>query len=1232
MSTNTSFSEVDTGMSQPRGRCIQRTLTSRCRDRDKPYRKRVQKSPSSNYPSELPKHVAGDTMYLVHVPPNTANEPPVSFAERPSQSVPSYISQESPHRSQSRQESSSKLEMHTLLSPTDTYKQQYGDYCTSISVESDMDTSDHSTPAFNFSPSVKTNVTVRKLVSFLQKKYKEMKSQLEPNELADIVFSKGLITEIDMEIIDEMKHRIEKCDKLIKSIVTMSRKAHNEEWFVGKILDSFKKAKCGRLMDDFDNFEEPNHFNKPRTLDTAVDVTEDKAWTKRLSYILRLIGDEIDLLDIIDTLLVKEILTFKEHQSILDASPNSNKLKELEESISRKTKNHFIEFYSVLESEYPSELKLVENDTASPMDTTKASDSPVIEMEDFKEVAVGMDVVGETSINVVMVGPRGEAREVEQMIVEQNSPKPADFLVQMVSEDMQCGVKKVVFSCIEITFECMSERSRMLLLQKCEASDKFLERWVREMIDRSKIDNLKRKEVKQVNLKIQINWPDFIISRQDIARNYVYLKTNLEPKHYSKIFQKRRRTSGMVLINNEEEDEKTKCKKFILFMVTNEHAPLEKFSAELKGTKIIEHIKGNSKYYKTCACKLTKKKIVEHFTFLEKEMKDVDKMVEIFIDFYTLNNDKSETNERKANAYKTLNDDKNKKRNELEPSMTEAFLRMILKSENDDIQVCLFGEALVDTDQENILRKVSGIKTEVSADFYLTKDDIRRNENFLLQEMEPMLFVTMLSDQDIREQIVETNSREQRCKLFLNFLKKCESTVIEKFTSELQRLNLKSIINYLYSSRRQGHYVTKDDISQNKAFLEDMLEPKKLPDIFTSDGRLDVIMCTDEHVFKRFTTYLENEKPEIVTYLVQSREEDMNMRSVKESLIEAYSCIVSEIEPKRIKELFVEKGEISKDVYNSICSKPTRRGRAIELMSKVIAGPLSRAQCMIEALEFYGYRSLIQQIRKYGETFKRCPRIYRLRQGVRQSVVFEGTMHIKYDSEETPGLLNSLSNCDPDHSEQFVTKWLNENPDLSATSLTFDALDEYIFPDIDVSATQLRNEMNEDIFLNHDHAPKESNTPISVSVAEDCPQVFDPPSPYDLDLLDDFVSFNKTSSFVKNTDCPNEQKLNTFINQRHYTKSPSNDSRNSSPSCFNFTRNDESREKKGAASTILSADEDSRSFTEMFEGNFERVRHDLTSISNEYTKGQSTEQLRHNDQSWGLSEEETVKNTKEDIE
>lgn len=52
----------------------------------------------------------------------------------------------------------------------------------------------------------------------------------------------------------------------------------------------------------------------------------------------------------------------------------------------------------------------------------------------------------------------------------------------------------------------------------------------------------------------------------------------------------------------------------------------------------------------------------------------------------------------------------------------------------------------------------------------------------------------------------------------------------------------------------------------------------------------------------------------------------------------------------------------------------------------------------------------------------------------------------------------------------------------------------------------------------------------------------------------------------------------------------------------------------------------------MFEGNFERVRHDLTSISNEYTKGQSTEQLRHNDQSWGLSEEETVKNTKEDIE
>jgi hypothetical protein len=67
--------------------------------------------------------------------------------------------------------------------------------------------------------------------------------------------------------------------------------------------------------------------------------------------------------------------------------------------------------------------------------------------------------------------------------------------------------------------------------------------------------------------------------------------------------------------------------------------------------------------------------------------------------------------------------------------------------------------------------------------------------------------------------------------------------------------------------------VTKDDISRNRAFLEDMLESKKLQDIFTSDGRLDVIMCTDEHVFKRFTTYLEKEKPEIVTFLVQSREE-----------------------------------------------------------------------------------------------------------------------------------------------------------------------------------------------------------------------------------------------------------------------------------------------------------------------------------------------------------------------
>lgn len=84
--------------------------------------------------------------------------------------------------------------------------------------------------------------------------------------------------------------------------------------------------------------------------------------------------------------------------------------------------------------------------------------------------------------------------------------------------------------------------------------------------------------------------------------------------------------------------------------------------------------------------------------------------------------------------------------------------------------------------------------------------------------------------------------------------------------------------------------------------------------------------------------------------------------SVLESLLDSYSFIVEEIEPSRLKRIFIERQVITNEDFQLILSNQSRRSRAIALMAHVLKGPVSMAQSMMDALEYAGYKSLIRRI------------------------------------------------------------------------------------------------------------------------------------------------------------------------------------------------------------------------------------------------------------------------------
>lgn len=79
----------------------------------------------------------------------------------------------------------------------------------------------------------------------------------------------------------------------------------------------------------------------------------DNLWMGKLSYFASLKGDELDALALIDRLLAKEVITFDEHQNILDIPCKQDKIDTLVKFIKGKTFRHYDSFCQIIKEEYP---------------------------------------------------------------------------------------------------------------------------------------------------------------------------------------------------------------------------------------------------------------------------------------------------------------------------------------------------------------------------------------------------------------------------------------------------------------------------------------------------------------------------------------------------------------------------------------------------------------------------------------------------------------------------------------------------------------------------------------------------------------------------------------------------------------------------------------------------------------------------------------------------------------
>lgn len=87
------------------------------------------------------------------------------------------------------------------------------------------------------------------------------------------------------------------------------------------------------------------------------------------------------------------------------------------------------------------------------------------------------------------------------------------------------------------------------------------------------------------------------------------------------------------------------------------------------------------------------------------------------------------------------------------------------------------------------------------------------------------------------------------------------------------------------------------------------------------------------------------------------------MLKVKEAVIVNHSSIVDEIEPRVLRQTFVDRKMIKAREFDTICKLPSRRMRANRLLLHVLEQDSDALFCLIDSMQVAGYRNLVNMIK-----------------------------------------------------------------------------------------------------------------------------------------------------------------------------------------------------------------------------------------------------------------------------
>ncbi|KAH3882537.1 hypothetical protein DPMN_006478, partial [Dreissena polymorpha] len=525
----------------------------------------------------------------------------------------------------------------------------------------------------------RTNVD--KLKTFLQRNFRRLKEEIDPQELSDYLHQNGVISTCDIEKVYETKGRRNKVDVMIKAIV--NSKDIFDTQTTSKVFDGFASIGRSDLVETFhDDFPTEEAYTVKDTF------TKAQAYTLIKKY-WHMLKNEVEPLLVIDSLLEKMILNFAQHENIRESGNfNPTRMALLCAIVLDKPPIAFLRFCEVLK-----ETRIYEN-IGQALLNHKAED--ITELTLPNTMPLEIDLQLECSIRVSKKNDHSDteitidlgSKELEEMIVE-HYEEPSDL--QYEAMELGFDVEDVTFSSIKIRLKGFTDLSDLNLMQRL---------------------------------------------------------------HIHKVLKS---------------------------VITAEHFKLMR-EKNLKSIAVTVLTRGNPSNFdeETCFCKLKKEDIVKNFSTIEQRLKHVGTFVKAITESNLV------TDAQKKEWFEAKTD-------------VDTCLRLLI--DGDDRCVCLLEKHLRGTGQNNLLKDLTANNVTVSTSELLS-EDIWKQREVIIDELEPKRFMNMLRDIDGSAAIVDVImnkdlSRRVRCDAMVTFLENKGAT--KQFQEELEKQKMYDLINLLKS-------------------------------------------------------------------------------------------------------------------------------------------------------------------------------------------------------------------------------------------------------------------------------------------------------------------------------------------------------------------------------------------------------------------------------------------------